>query len=179
MRCFQRFFWNTFILLLWALACLYAAAQEPKPTAPIAPSSRLAAAKNAFLTGSTPSAIPYDVIESSLEGWGRYTLVDSPAQADVVMEISSWPPPSSSSPATSGRRATIGPAPPNPIFQLKLSVYDARSKVQLWSATESLRSAWHKKTYEDSLVDASAQLVARLRKQVEPAPASGDSPGDK
>jgi hypothetical protein len=172
---FQRRLRNAVILVLIALVHLHAGAQEQKAPVAITPSARLAAAKSAFLAGKG-SNIPYDVVESSLEGWGRFALVETPAQADIIVEVSSLAPGGaiSSGPAASPR-SRIGPAaggpPPPAISQIRLAVYDAKTRILLWSAVESLKSAWHKKTYEDNLMEASARLVSRLREQLEPPPA--------
>jgi hypothetical protein len=163
------------ILVLLAVVHLHTAAQEQKAPPLISSSARLAAAKSAFLTGTAGSKIPYDVIESSLEGWGRFALVETPAKADIVMEVSTAAQGGAgvSGPIISprGRSGSPAAAQQNSISQIRLAIYDAKTKVLLWSAVESLRPGWHKKTYEDNLMEASARLVSRLRDQLEPPPA--------
>jgi len=174
---FRRPLRNAVFLILAAMMYLPSGAQEQKAPGPITPSARLAAAKTAFLKGAVSSSIPYDVVESSLEGWGRFTLVDSPAQADIVVEITSLGPGGAgiSGPTVSAsNRGHVGPSAGSQqefISQLRLAVYDAKTKILLWSAMESVKSGWHKKkTYEDNLIEASGRLVSRLREQIEPTP---------
>ena len=50
---------------------------------------RLASARNVFIYRTHGSRIPFDVIRSTLEGWGRFTLVETPDKADLMIEISS------------------------------------------------------------------------------------------
>src|SRR5262245_34110645 len=63
-------------------------APEKKPLVET-PSMRLATAKNVFITRTHGSKIPFEVISSTLEGWGRYTVVNEPEKADLLIEISS------------------------------------------------------------------------------------------
>src|ERR1700675_64167 len=74
-----------FILLLLATVSF---AQDQKPAqTPVSPSARLVAAKTAYMRNGGGSEIPFNVIESGIEGWGRFALVDSPQKADVIIEV--------------------------------------------------------------------------------------------
>ncbi len=53
------------------------------------PSMRLAAARKVFMTRTRGSRIPLNVIRSTMEGWGRFTLVETPDKADLIIEIAS------------------------------------------------------------------------------------------
>ena len=69
----------TNILVLF-LSGLFARGQQPTEKKPLieTPSMRLAAAKNVFITRTHGSNIPLDVIRSTMEGWERFTFVDTP-----------------------------------------------------------------------------------------------------
>jgi hypothetical protein len=66
-------------------------AQQPPEKKPLieTPSMRLAAAKTVFITRTHGSRIPLDVIRSTMEDWGRFTFVETPDKADLIIEISS------------------------------------------------------------------------------------------
>src|SRR5437763_3526110 len=75
------------LLALLTISTALTAQQEKKKTEALTPSARLAAAKTAFISNVHGNTIPFDVISSSLEGWGRFTLVNAPEKADVIIEI--------------------------------------------------------------------------------------------
>jgi hypothetical protein len=65
--------------------------QQPPEKKPLieTPSMRLAAAKTVFITRTHGSPIPLDVIRSTMESWERFTFVETPEKADLIIEISS------------------------------------------------------------------------------------------
>jgi hypothetical protein len=69
----------------------------------------------------------YNLFYAAMKDWGYYQLVDSPSDADLVLEIYA------SSPVTSvsNGQARIQP-------QLQLSILDAKSHFLLWRLTESV-----------------------------------------
>src|SRR6185437_16269236 len=79
------------IFLVLFLSGFSARAQQPAEKKPLieTPSMRLAAAKNVFITRTHGSRIPLDVIKSTMEGWERFTFVETPDKADLIIEISS------------------------------------------------------------------------------------------
>src|SRR5690242_15496053 len=55
---------------------------------PMTPAARLAAAKTAFIKKSGgQDSIAFDVVNDTLQGWGRFTLVDTPEKADIIVEV--------------------------------------------------------------------------------------------
>ena len=79
------------VFLFFSMSGFSARAQQPAEKKPLieTPSMRLAAAKNVFITRTHGSRIPLDVIRSTMEGWGRFTFVETPEKADLIIEISS------------------------------------------------------------------------------------------
>ena len=75
---------------LWVLiitcSCLMLAAAQQKPA--MTPSAKLALARSAYLQRAGASDVAWNVITSNIEDWGRYTLVDAPEKADIVIELS-------------------------------------------------------------------------------------------
>jgi hypothetical protein len=154
------------------------AQEAPKPVPPMSPFLRLTSAKTIFLEASGGSDIPYNVISSSMEGWGRYQLVKSPEEADLIMKIVA--------PSDGGGGVTVSSSTKSDEFgrpqdsvsstrelssgdgTVKLVVYDAHSKVPLWSATEEAKGAMRQKAREDNLVKASEKLFTKFHDRIEP-----------
>ena len=141
---------------------------------PMTPAARLAAAKTAFLKKSGGSeSIPYDVVSDTLQGWGRFTLVEAVEKADVIIEVYT----AEDSPttiSTSGRGRGYGAGPSATaskevsISQIRLTVYDAKSKMGLWSSSEHPKGALKKVDRENNEVEAAQHLVEKLHDQLEP-----------
>ena len=150
----------------------------PKKADPISPASRLAAAKTAFITRSGNTDIPYNVISSGLEGWGRFTLVNSPEKADIIVDVmgvsseggeikvSSSTRPSRETgrmEQTSGATKQLSSS-----AEVRLTVYDAKTKVSLWLGIEHPKSALKKNDRENNLVEAAERLLSKFHDRLEP-----------
>src|SRR5579884_633238 len=90
----------TLVLTMAVLSCVAVAQQQqtssdsqqsaaPAKHPPMTASAKLAAAKTAYVRNAGGGDTAYTVIESGLEGWGKFTLVDSPSKADIIVEVSS------------------------------------------------------------------------------------------
>lgn len=173
------------IVILFAAVFSLAQAQpesaDAKPT-PISPSARLAAAKTAYLRNAGGSEIPYNVIEAGLEGWGRFTLVDSPREADVIVEIESPEEDSGatvSSSADARGHSSASSSRDISVSIIKLTVYDARTHLPLWTANERPKGGFKEKTRDDNLVKSAERLVSRFRDRLEPPSASAQTQPSK
>lgn len=148
---------------------------EAKKPAYVPPSARLVAAKSALVTNGGGSEIPYNVISSGLEGWGRFKLVDKAPEADIIVEVSSPAESGGVSVSSQTQSATGRPEQTTTTSRnlsggtVKLVVYDAKTKVALWSATEQAKSALRQKAREDNLYQAAARLMTKFRERVEGA----------
>jgi hypothetical protein len=173
-------------LLISALAVFLTAsfltAQPPQQdkekqasASPMTPAARLAAARTAFIKKSGgEDAIAFDVVSTTLEGWGRFALVDAPEKADIVVEIVTGEDnrpaagPASIKPSRrSGGMAPSGSAS-HTISQIKLVVYDAKSKFGLWTGSERIKPASKKIDQENNEVEAAQRLVSRFHDELEP-----------
>lgn len=183
-------------ILLLALLCAAgevatpqsAAAQQPpaeKPTpspekkpAFQTPSMRLASARNILILRTHGSTVPFEVIKSTLDGWGRFTLVETKDKADLIIEIASsgdsgvQVSSSSSVSADTGQeekststRKDLSPT------EITMTVFDARNKRPLRSATEGVKFAMKEKSKENNLVEAAERLAAKFHDRLEPAAA--------
>jgi hypothetical protein len=153
-----------------------------KANLPLNPFTRLTAAKTVYLKNSGGSEIPFNVIETSMEGWGRYQVVNSADKADLIVEVTS-PTENSGGVSVSSSTKTGASGKPEQSTSssheispaggpVKIVVYDARSKAALWSAMEQAKSAMHQKTREDNLVQAAEKVFTKFHDRIEPpAPA--------
>jgi hypothetical protein len=169
------------LFLLCTSALLGQVQPDQKPT-PISPSARLAAAKRAYVKNAGGSDIPFNVIESGIEGWGRFTLVDSPRDADVIIEVESPEEDSgatvSSSTDTRGHSSTTSSRDIT-VSIIKLTVYDAHTHLPLWTANERPKGGFKEKTRDDNLVKSAERLLSRFRDRLEPPPAGSQTPPAK
>ena len=171
-------------LLLSALSQSQTQPQQQTPPQPpekkpeyVRPTARLAAAKTAFVQKTAGSAIPFDVISSSLEGWGRFTLVSAPDKADIIIEVSSPEENGSTTLSTSTKPSRETGRPEQSWSNshqlpsggdVKLIVRDSKTKVPLWIANERAKTAMKKVDRENNLVEAAQRLVERFHDQLEP-----------
>jgi hypothetical protein len=168
-------------ILLFSLALLTVtgllSAQEKKKTEPLTPSARLAAAKTAFVSRAHGNPIPFDVISSALEGWGHFTLVNTPEKADVIIEITA-PEDSSGVTVKSSTKpsaetghmetSTSSTKQLSLASDVKMTVLDPRTKLPLWTATEHIRNAVKKIDRENNLVEAAQRIFYKFHDQIEP-----------
>lgn len=149
---------------------------EKNPAASMSPASRIATAKTAFLKGAHGNKISFDVVSSALQNWGKFTLVDAPDKADIIIEVSS----TGGSPATS--YSSFGPSKETgqieqsshttkdlSSLEITLSVYEAKTQLPLWKGTEKRKRAMKKVDKENNQVEAAERLATRFHDFVEPA----------
>lgn len=154
------------------------APEVTKPTPPMSPFLRLTSAKSVFIRSSGGSDIPYNVISSSMQGWGRYDIVNSPEKADLIMEVAA--------PSGSVGGITVSSSTKNDQYgrpqdsvsssrdlssgggTVRLVIYDPRSKAPLWSVTEEAKGAMRQKAREDNLVTAAEKVFTKFHDRIEP-----------
>jgi hypothetical protein len=125
-----------FICFTLALVCFTVqttCAQQTTLTAPVP--SQIQQAQTIFLTnsGSDPNfpidaTKAYNDIYAALQTWGRYKLVNSPDQADLVFELKGIAPITDISGNRSGVYSVTSPA-----FQI--TILDPKSNIALWTIT--------------------------------------------
>jgi hypothetical protein len=170
--------------VLFVAACLITsvalaqgqAQPEQKKPAYVSPSARLAAAKKVYLKNTGGSDVPYNVFQSALEGWARYRLVDSAEEADIVIDITSPDDDRSNAEKTRVASSSSGKsrAPDlavnraNTEGPIRVVVFDARTHLTLWSATDQPKGGFRQKARDEHLVEAAQRLVTKFRERVEP-----------
>lgn len=175
MRKFSGLLFTSFLILLTSGIAVFS--QQPAEKKPLieTPSMRLAAARNVFITRTHGSRIPLDVIRSTMEGWERFTFVETPDKADLIIEISSTgdsgvqvsssskiSPETGQEEKSNSTRKDISPT------DIKMIVFDSRNKRPLWAATESVKFAVKEKGKENNLVEAAERLVSKFHQRLEP-----------
>jgi hypothetical protein len=175
MRKSSGFLITAFLVLF--LSGFSVCAQQPAEKKPLieTPSMRLAAAKNVFITRTHGNRIPLDVIRSTMEGWERFTFVETPEKADLIIEIDSTgdsgvqvsssskvSPETGHEEKSNSTRKDISPT------DIRMTVFDSRNKRPLWAATESVKFAMKEKGKENNLVDAAERLAAKFHDRLEP-----------
>lgn len=150
------------------LLCAVLSAQEPPKPAVISPNARLMAARSIFIEHAG-GILPNDVIGDAFQGWGRYTVVGDPANADLIVSINAPVSDSGVSVGGGGGRSTSLSS--STVIQIRLLVLDAHDRVVLWSGSEQPKSSMKEKQREDNVVEASLRLFRRFRKLIEPEPA--------
>lgn len=169
------------LALMLCLALLTLAAfcqQPPKKPAPETASERLTNAKSVLVTRARGNGIPYDVIKTTLDGWGRFTLVESKDKADLVIEVATTggdsgvriASHSAPSPLTGRPEQSTSTSKDFSNTDITMTVYDAKNKRVLWMATETAKSALKQTTWENNLVEAAERLTVKLHDRLEPPP---------
>ena len=150
------------LLLITTLTLLgqASAQQQPPPSAPVpaqilqAHTVFLANAGGdpyfAFFSGGPDRA--YNDVYAGLKQWSRVTVVASPQQADLILEIRSRSNPSSS-----------GGADPSPIYmpELELRLLDPSSHTTLWTLNSYLNGSLARQKTRDRTLDQAGHCPCR------------------
>ena len=152
------------VLPCWVAAPAQQAAppQQAASIAPIPP--QLLSAKTVFISnaGGDSGLFPhpftgdpdraYNEFHAGVVSWGRYELVATPAEADLVFEIQLTAP-SGPSNADKSKGAS------DPLPMLRLVIYDRPTHYILWALTESIAPADRQKAHDHNFDEAVAALV--------------------
>ena len=153
------------VLAMCGLAGHAATQDAGKPVAAIAPMpTALQTAKRVFLgnagaDGASISAFrkggdmnqPYSWFYMAMKNWGRYELVGSPADADMVFEISFAAP-------LVGTEKLLASAP-----CLRLEILDAKTHFLLWTIVEPVEGAYRKTTWDNNFNAGVTNLLSDLK----------------
>jgi hypothetical protein len=94
---------------------------------------------------------PYNWFYVAMKNWGRYELVGSPADADLVLEISFAAPL-----VGADKLSTFAP-------YLRLELLDAKTHFLLWTIVEPVEGAYRKATWEKNFNTGVTNLVSNLK----------------
>jgi hypothetical protein len=99
----------------------------------------------------------YNHFYSAVQSWGRYELVSTPAEADLVLEIRFAAPM-----YYDGNTATYEP-------QFGLNIFDAKTHFLLWSLSEPVAGAWREASWLKNFNQGLNLLMGDLKKVSAPA----------
>lgn len=160
-----RFIALFFTTVLAGAAVAVSAAQQlgNPPPAPIP--TAIYTAHKVFISNASgefapPEGAPeltYDEFYAAMKSWGRYELVSTPADADLVFEIS----------------YDFGPVP-----YLRLLILDQRTHFLLWSIAEQVKPWALAATGRKNFDQAMANLVDDLKKLAAPLPTATSNPSN-
>jgi len=102
-----------------------------------------------------------------MKAWGRYELVASPADADLLLEIQF-----TVFPAQSSGRETLGGIAYDP--QFRLAIRDSKTQAILWGLTEHAQWAILKGNRDKNFDQALAHVVSEVRR-IATGPAAGEA----
>lgn len=155
------------LLLLTSLNAL-ASKRREVPAAPLP--AIIVNAHKVFLTNGGGSGLAYDAFYSEMKEWGKYQIVGSPEEADLIVELAYrveqggtrvW----SSTNTYDGTTQVHSAQITDP--QLVLTIYDAKTRNSLWSAVDHRRLARLQKNREKEIANSAARLVKDLKIRVE------------
>lgn len=167
-----------FVAMLF-LVCTSAIAGDKKKSVPPAPLPKVVLTSQTVFIAKGPGSDPYlkggaelafDTFYADVKNWGKYRIVDSPEEADLVLELSY----SSQQVGTHVWSATNSYSGSTQVFstpemdpRVSLNIYDRKTGFVLWSAAEARDTARRRKNREKNLVNAVHEMVSSLRSRVE------------
>ena len=155
------------VLFLFVLLAPIAASGSKKKLPPPAPlPSQVTQAKSVFLTNGGGSELAFDAFYQAFKQWGKYEIVGSPENADLVITLQYWVEKngSTSVPVTNTyTHQTVYYSRENVDPQLKMTVVDAKTKEELWSAIDHRRLARLSSNRDKETVNSAVRLVEELK----------------
>jgi hypothetical protein len=163
----------TFVIL--GLVQLSSAQQAKGPTPAPVP-AQIPAAQKVFISNAGGESLetvidetvfdggpdrPYNQFYAAMKTWGRCELVSSPADADLILEIS-W------ALSDTGLRLPV-------LGQLRLVVIDPKTHVTLWNLTEYVRGAILLGNRDKNFDQAMNTVVGRMKSLMLPSPPTADA----
>jgi len=142
---------------------------QSKKNVPMAPLPvAVVNAKRIFLSNGGGSNLAYDAFYSQMKAWGKYQIVGSPEEADLIVELAYrvqdkgtrvWSTTNADKTTDVQSREIVDP-------QLILTIYDAKTKNTLWSETDHRRLAKREKNREKETVISAQRLVDDLKTRI-------------
>ena len=155
------------VLFLSTFVASTAYSQRTRKDIPAAPlPGAIVNAKKVFLSNRGGSNLAYDAFYSAMKTWGKYQIVGSPDDADLIVELAYrvvdrgtrvWSSTNSYNGATDVHSLEITDP------QLVLTIYDAKTKNSLWSTIDHRRLARREKNREKETINSAERLVDELK----------------
>lgn len=178
-------FWAT-ILLSMAIIAAAAAQTTPAPAeqsetgkpAAVTPTVRLQAAKTVYLKSGGGSDMPFDAISMLFNEWPRFAMVNDPAKADLIVEVTSPDDGKKKDKDSGGFTASAqgqqvaghhaDEPPTSTRNDVLMAVRDAKTQALLWSGTEKPTSVEKGMSKADKFAAAGTRLMSRFKEKIEP-----------
>lgn len=160
-------------MLIFLGLALGAGAQQAKASAPAPIPPQILAAHKVFVSNGGGESFetvigqtvfsggpdrPYNQFYETMKDWGRYELVASPSDADLVLEVS-W------ALADTGLKLPV-------LGQLRLIVIDPKTHIVLWAFTQYVRGALLLSNRDKNFDQAMTTVVNHLKLVAVPAAAA-------
>lgn len=164
-----------FLPLLLLGACAFAQKSQVPQPAPIPP--QIAAAQRIFISNAGGESFEtvfdqivfdggpdraYNQLYAAMKAWGQRELVSSPADADLIFEIS-WV----LNDTGLGRLPVLG--------QLRLVIVDPKTHIPLWTVTEYVRGAVLLGNRDKNFDQAMNTIVGRVKTLMLPLPTNTEA----
>jgi hypothetical protein len=173
------------VLLLFAFSGRAVIAQEapPEPKKYLTPQQRLQQAKAVYLRNAGGTEVPFNIIQAGFESWPRYTMVNSPDKADLLVEVLAPQESTGTSVSSKISTDTNGKQKQSTTTErdfaevqiVKLTVMDAKSKVLLFQASERPKNSWKERARTESQIECAQKLFDAFHNRVEPENAQGQT----
>jgi len=156
-----------FLMIFVAVCPIWGKRRRDVPPAPLP--AVVVNAKKIFLTNGGGSNLAYDSFYAEMKDWGKYQIVGSPDEADLIVELAYrveqggtriWSSTNTYNNTTAIHSAQIVDP------QLVLTIYDAKSKQSLWAAIDHRRLARMQKNREKETIKSAERLVGELKNRV-------------
>jgi len=159
-----------------------AAEQHPKEAIPPVPPAPIPAqiitAKKVFISNAPGYAFgdyypvdhTYNQFYALVKDWRRYELVSSPAEADLVIEISL------TAIITAVRGSAASGCSSKGEMQFRVTILDPKTRISLWWFSEPVQGAFRRATLLKNVDMAMTNVVGDLKKLTTPAVASAAAP---
>jgi len=143
---------------------LAAKTRKDIPPAPLP--SLVLNAHRVFLSNGGGSDLAYDAFYQAMKSWGKYQIVGSPEDAELVVQLSYeveqqgtrvWSSTNTYNNTTQVHSTQIIDP------KLILTIFDARTKNSLWSTVDHRRLARLEKNREKEMVNSAERLVQELK----------------
>ncbi len=155
------------VLTLLPFHPAFAKKRKDVPMAPLP--AKIAAAKKIFLSNGGGSNLAYDSFYSEMKQWGRFEIVGSPDEAELIVELAYrvenggtrvWSSTNTYNNTTQVHSAQIVDP------QVVLTVFDAKTKTSLWAETDHRRLARRQANREKEIINSAQRLVDDLKTRI-------------
>jgi len=157
-------------VVLCLFISIYVVAGKSRKDIPTAPMpSVVVNATKIFIPNGGGSDLAYDAFYSEMKKWGKYEIVGSPDDADLIVEIAYnvehngtrvWSTNNTYNGTTQVHSAQIIDP------QLVLTIYDAKTKNSLWETIDHRRLARREKNREKETINSAERLIDELKTRV-------------